>query len=151
MPYEPSITLAEDEGFPKIAKFSENQEKSWHTLGTPPKPASSAVCIIKVIAQCGLHVITDRKGRLCFQKRLSVILSTGEGGSAHMGFCIWRVCLKGVCLQGACLPEVGWFASRGGLHLGCLHPWVLPNSPVLTSSGGHCSGRQHPTGMLSCS
>ena len=35
-------------------------------------------------------VIIDRKGRLCFQKRLSVILSTGERGSTY----------RGVCLQG---------------------------------------------------
>ena len=122
MPYEPSITLAEDEEFPKIAKFSENQEKSWHTLGTPPKPASSAVCIIKVIAQCGLHVITDRKGRLCFQKRLCQSFCPQREGALPT----W-----GSATGGGGLGRPPGSASRGG----------LPNPLVVTSSDGRCSSR----------
>ena len=46
------------------------------------------------------YIITESKGRSCFQKRLSVILCTG-GGSASRGSLPTRgVCIREVCLQG---------------------------------------------------
>ena len=63
-----------------------------------------------------------------FQKRLSVILSTGEDG-LHPG---------------------GWGFNQGGVGWVCIQRegsasrWGLPPSTDLTSSGGHCSGRYAP-------
>ena len=91
--------------------------------------------------QCDSVIITDRKGRLCFQRRLSVILSTGgsalegsvSGGLHTVGSAYRRVCTDGVCIwRGSASRKYASMGSASG---------VLPNHPILTSSGGHSTGR----------
>ena len=48
-----------------------------------------------------------------------------------------------VCPRGGGLHPEGSFCSRGGLPTGrtSIQEGGLPNTPLLTSRGGHCSGR----------
>ena len=75
---------------------------------------------------------------------VSVSHSVHQGEGCIRGICIW-----GVCIQGCLHP--GWSAYRGtclqrGMHPGDMHPESLhlvglTNHPILTSSGGHSTGR----------
>ena len=101
------------------------------------------VCLFQVNIEELVALITDRKGRLCFQKRLSVILS--------MCVCVGGrlVCInRGSLVRGGGGLHRGQSVSRGSsygggsAYRGGLHPGGLPNSPPqLTSGGPHCSGR----------
>ena len=86
--------------------------------------------------------ITYRRGRKCFQKRQSVILSNGGRSDS-----------RGVCLQGSLHPGRSpskgvdrpppYLPRRGGVGQTplCLRPGVCPTLLVVTFSDGHCSGR----------
>ena len=75
----------------------------------------------------------DCKGRLCFQKRLSVILSTG----------VRQTSLPGCRPRGIC-PTPLEAEPLDTNPLDADPPRLRPpgcRPPVVTSSGGHCSGR----------
>ena len=100
-----------------------------------------------------------------FQKRLSVNLweTASRGGSAFR-----ETCIKGFCRQeGSASRRVyiwGVYIGRGGgvclqedMHWGvCIHEESvfrmggLPNTSLLTASGGHCSGRHASYWKHSC-
>ena len=84
-------------------------------------------------------IFTDRKRGSCFQKHLLLIPFTWGGGGGGMSLPIW---LSGPKFFSGELPPVWGSAARGSIN----------TLSILTSSGGHLSGRgKHPNGMHSCS
>ena len=79
---------------------------------------------------CPQGDLPPKGGSICLQRRGGDLSPYGrfasEGGSISRGFWLQR-----------------GSASKGGLHPGGLPPGGggLPNTPVLTSGGSHCSGR----------
>ena len=70
-----------------------------------------------IYTKCESAIITDRKGKLCFQRRLSIILSTG--GSVF----------GGVCIGGGGSVSVGSASSGVGLHPGGVCIWGSAQPP----------------------
>ena len=81
----------------------------------------------------GFTIISDRKERFSEASVSSSVNRRGvciQGDLATGGLHPGRICLQGVCL-------LEWVCLQGGLLQGV----CLITLPVLTFSGGHCSGR----------